>query len=173
MGEPTNSPERNGQPGQPGNAPNAEHEASPDTGSASGTPAPPVPEPTDSRSAQALAALMFKPPLDPARRVPAAPDPGQAPAQPRGGTRPELPFPYGARPIPAAPGGGLAQTPPPPEPTSATAPNADTAVRRAALPSLAKQNRRYRAAALWGGGCVVAIVAGGAWVLGALAASWL
>lgn len=137
------------------------------TGGTSGTPAPPVPEPTDERSARALAALMFKPKLDPERRLPQAP--GEPPAPVHGGERPEIPVVYGARAVPeldpaaaaadlaaadlaawdlGAPG-ELPAPGPGSTPDQARATAADDP--RGVLPSLARQNARFRRAVLVGG----------------------
>lgn len=151
------------------------------TGGTSGTPAPPVPEPTDERSARALAALMFKPKLDPERRLPQAPDAPPAPVH--GGERPEIPVVYGARavpeldPTPAAadlaasdlaavgersePGSGA--IPARSSHTGASQREPDTA--RGALPSLARQNARFRRAVLIGGPILLLGVAAGITVI--------
>ncbi|WP_125099904.1 hypothetical protein [Leucobacter chromiireducens] len=129
------------------------------TGGTSGTPAPPIPEPTDDRSAQALAALMFKPKLDPERRLPQAPDAPPAPVH--GGERPEIPVVYGARAVPepaspapvqAAPSAGRADPAQDPAPLSPG---------RTALPSLARQNSRFRRAVLVGGPALLVGVSAG------------
>ena len=142
------------------------------TGATTGTPAPPVPEPTDERSARDLAALMFKPELDPARRLPEAP--GGEPSPARAGTRPELPVVYGARPTPldagsADPAPAAAASRGGSGPRGASGPESDpvaeTAARRAALPSIARQNARFRTLVLVGGPLVLVGAAAGIWAI--------
>lgn len=128
---------------------------------ASSSPAPPVPEPSDERSAQDLAALMFKPPLDPVRRIPRAPGPTLA--RPRPGLAPQLPHVYGARPLPV----------PDAAPVASAGPPLATGPERTAQRSMARQNRRFRWLALGGGAAVLVTVAGGFWMLARLAAAWL
>lgn len=129
------------------------------------SPAPPVAEPSDARAAQDIAALMFKPPLDPVRRI--APAPGPTLARPRPGLSPKLPHVSGARPLPAAPA-VVSEAPAP-----AAGLDSVPAAARAAQRSVIRHTRRFRWIALGGGAGILAVVAAGVWGLSRLAASWL
>jgi len=132
-----------------------------------GTPAPPIPEPDHGGSSGELADRFFKPPLDARRRAPESPFPHSGRSEPRFGVRPGRPVVYGARsdaflaPDDGAVTARIGDPPAPAEPVPAAA--------RDALPSLARQNRRFRVLALAGGAAVLAIVGFGLWGVASLA----
>lgn len=127
----------------------------------------PVEEP-EQEIPKGLAALMFRPPLDPHRRVRESPFPQTEQALPRSGVRQGMPVVYGARPEAAgnirAEAAALdAQIGPPPAGSTLVP------AQREGLPSVAKQNRRFRAVALGGGVAVVIVVGLGLWGVAQLA----
>ncbi|QIK63044.1 hypothetical protein G7068_07410 [Leucobacter viscericola] len=115
-----------------------------------------------------LANLMFKPPLDPHRRVRESPFPQTEHTLPKSGVRQGMPVVYGAKAETAVDvsgdGAALDARIGPPPAGAYIVP-----AQREGLPSIAKQNRRFRLLAL-GGGAVVAIVVGaGLWGVSLLA----
>lgn len=132
-----------------------------------GTPAPPIPEPDHGGSSGELAGRFFKPPLDARRRAPESPFPSSGRSEPRFGVRPGRPVVYGARSeafLSHDDGAATARIGDPPAPAAPV-----PAAARDALPSLARQNRRFRVLALAGGVAVLAIVGFGLWGVSALA----
>jgi hypothetical protein len=125
----------------------------------------PVEEPEVARG---LAGVMFKPPLDPYRAVRESPFPQTEQTLPKTGVRQGIPVVYGARSESAedfsADAAALdARIGPPPADGSVVP------AQRAGLPSVAKQNRKYRAIALFGGAGVVLVVGVGLWSVAQLA----
>lgn len=125
----------------------------------SGEAGQPVHEPEIQRD---LAGLMFKSPLDPHRRAPESPFPQADHTLPKTGVRPGMPVVYGTKPedvdVHASEAAALdAQIGPPP------ADGFVVPAQREGLPSLAKQNREFRAIALGGGAAVVIVVVLGLW----------
>ena len=131
-------------------------------------PAPPVEEPDAELSERALAKLLFKPPLDPRRRVKESPFPQLEHTLPKRGVSQSMPVVYGARSeeLPVQPEGklDLEQRIGAPPTTLAPPP-----VVREGLPSAAQLNRKFRLLALLGGAGVVVVVAAGLWGIAALA----
>lgn len=140
-------------------------------------PAPPVPEPQDSRSAQDLAALMFKPALDPVRRIP--PAPGRPRASARPGLPPNLPVVYGARPMPPELAEPPALSEPPGAPEDPTEPATGASQGepapgdRSAQRSVIRHSRQFRRIAAVGGAALAVAVTAGLWGLVRIAVSWM
>lgn len=134
----------------------------------SGDPAPPVEEPSAELSDAALAKLLFKPPLDPKRRIKESPFPQPEHTLPKRGVSKGMPVVYPARPETLESTGSaptdleqrLGEAP-----AAVHAPSAH----RVGLPSAARLNRRFRALALGGGAGVCVVVALGLWGIGVLA----
>lgn len=114
------------------------------TDTADPRPGGPVSEAKELGSDRIARERMFKPAMDPARRIPDAPDPTDE--APRPGARGRLGIVYGPRSI-------RPQGRPSPEPPRNTSeiPSAD----RAGLRSVARQSRRFRLIALAGGAGVL------------------
>lgn len=114
-----------------------------------------------------LAKLLFKKPLDPKRRAPAAPFPQAQSSLPRGGVRSGIPVVYGTNPseqVTKQEGTDFSRWIGPP-PMGYELPVAD----REALPSSTLANRRFRTIAFAGGATVVVVAAVGLWwVIGEL-----
>ena len=131
-------------------------------------PAPPVEEPDAELSERALAKLLFKPPLDPRRRVKESPFPQLEHTLPKRGVSKDMPVVYGvhSEELAAQPDGklDLEQRIGAPPTTLAPPP-----VVREGLPSAAQLNRKFRLLALLGGAGVVVVVAAGLWGIAALA----
>lgn len=130
------------------------------TGSTTGSrnPAPPVEEPQVTNISRDAAALMFKSPLDPRRRVRNSSVSGAEGAEPRQGVSRGIPVVYGPR-APEALKIGVAAAPSAPAATAEIPP----AAVRDGLPSTARINRRERLVTLVGGGVLVAASIAGLW----------
>ena len=128
-------------------------------------PAPPVEEPEESHASRDLAALMFKPALDPKRRARESPFAEEAGAGPRQGVSRGIPVVYGARNELGARVGVAASPAAPSEEASPPALAAD----RSGLPSTARLNRRDRRITLAGGAALLVLASLGLWWIGSLA----
>lgn len=130
------------------------------TGSTTGSrnPAPPVEEPQVTNVSRDVAALMFKSPLDPRRRVRNTSVPGAEGAEPRQGVSRGIPVVYGPRATEALQI-GVAAAPSAPAAIGAIPPAAE----RNGLPSTARINRRERVVTLVGGAVLVAASITGLW----------
>ncbi|MBK0421660.1 hypothetical protein JD292_06190 [Leucobacter sp. CSA2] len=131
------------------------------TGATTGSrnPAPPVEEPLVTNVSRDVAALMFKSPLDPRRRVRNTSVAGAEDASPRQGVSRGIPVVYGPR-APEALPVGVAAAPAPPSGSEAEAP---PAADRTGLPSTARINRRERLVTLIGGAALVVVGVAGLW----------
>lgn len=131
------------------------------TGSTTGSrnPAPPVEEPQVANVSREVAALMFKSPLDPRRRVRNTSVPGAEDAEPRQGVSRGIPVVYGPRAPESLPVGVAAAPTPPIHANVEVPPAAD----RSGLPSTVRINRRERLVTLLGGVVLVAVSAVGLW----------
>ncbi|QBE49376.1 hypothetical protein [Leucobacter triazinivorans] len=151
----------------PGTAPGAAPRSPERSRGATGNPAPPVPEPERAGLPPALAARMFKSPLDPRYRVPAAPTGAPEHALPRRGVSPGLPVVSATRtelrpttsdaPLEQRVGPIPDSTPQPP------------AAPRDGLRSIARADRRFGAVALAGFAAAVLCSALGLWGVAVLA----
>lgn len=131
-----------------------------------GDPAPPVPEPE--YSSEDLAKLMFKPPLDPRRRVKPAPFEQPDHTLPKRGVRQGMPVIFGET---GPQAGEQGSSPLDLERRIGAVPKSTalTPAARDGLPSMAQLNRKFRLLALAGGAGVVVVVALGLWGIATLA----